>query len=108
MKVLAIILAVIVYALALGYVLMLMVPTYYCATRGCSGPGEGDIFVIPFLFGLAGVPAMVAALAHSLVQGKKKTQWAWVFRIFAAVFGTVLVRIGLAFAYAGVTSNFHR
>lgn len=108
MKIVGIILLAICYALALGYVFILIEPTYYCVTRGCSGPGEGDIFVIPFLLGLGGVPAMVAALAHSIVQMKKKTEWAWLFRILAAVFGAVLVSIGLIFAYAGVTSSFHR
>jgi hypothetical protein len=102
------ILPVLCYALAFGYVFMLVEPTYYCVTRGCGGPGEGDIFFIPFIFGLGGVPVTVAALAHSIVQMKKKSRWAWLFRIFAVVFGTVLVSIGLIFAYAGVTSSFHR
>ena len=107
-KTVGIVLLVICYALAIGYVFTLAEPIYYCATRGCSAPGEGDIFFMPFILGLGGVPVMVAALAHSIVQSKKKTEWAWLFRIFAAVFGTTLVSIGLVFTYAGVTSSFHR
>lgn len=107
-KIVGIILLVLCYALALGYIFMLVKPTYYCMMHGCSGAGEGDIFFIPFILGLGGVPVTVAALAHSIVQMKKKTRWAWLFRIFAVVFGTVLVSIGLIFAYAGVASSFHR
>lgn len=107
MKSLTIILTVIGYALALGYVLLLVVPAYHCMTGGCRGPGEGDILFPAFILGPIGGIFLLVALSDSVRQIKKKNEWSWFFWVLAAVFAAVLAIVVCAFVYAVVANTFH-
>jgi hypothetical protein len=81
---------VILYFVAIVYVLSILFPSVYCLRHGCKGP-EGDAFMPAFFLTPFGALAAGLSLHNSIQQIRKRQSWSWVFWPLAIVFATVLL-----------------
>ena len=81
---------VILYFVAIVYILLILAPAVYCLRHGCKGP-EGDAFMPAFFLTPFGALATALALHNSIQQIRKRQSWSWVFWPLAIIFATVLL-----------------
>jgi hypothetical protein len=80
------------YIIAIGYILSILLPGYYCLTHGCRGPGELDAFMPAFLFTPLGAIATAFSL-HNTIQHIRKNDSLWLYWPLAVIFSMVLLGV---------------
>jgi hypothetical protein len=80
------------YLIAIGYIFSILMPSFYCFSHGCKGPGELDAFMPAFLFTPLGAIATAFSLNNS-IQCIRKRESPWVFWPPAIVFSAVLLGV---------------
>jgi hypothetical protein len=98
---------VISYVIAGGYMLSILMPSFYCFSHGCRGPGELDAFMPAFLFTPVGAIATAFSL-HNSIQHIRKRHFSWVFWPLAVIFSTVLLGVFALTAWVIYHTAFRR
>lgn len=80
------------YGITILYILSLLMPSLYCFSNGCKGPGELDAFMPAFLATPIGAIATTFSLRDSL-QHIRKRQSSWLFLPLAIIFSIVLLGV---------------
>ena len=97
----------ILYFITIGYLLSILMPSVYCFSHGCKGPGELDAFMPAFLFTPLGAITTALSLNNAIHQ-IRKGQSPWVFWPLAIIFATVLLGVAALFAIIIYHTAFHR
>jgi hypothetical protein len=80
------------YIVTIGYILSILLPSLYCFSHGCRGPGELDAFMPAFLLTLPGAIATAFSLNHA-IQNIRNRQSSWIFWPLAIIFSAVLLGV---------------
>ena len=80
------------YVITTGYIFSILLPSLYCFSHGCRGPGELDAFMPAFLLTPPGAIATAFSL-NNAIQNIRKRQSSWVFWPLAIIFSTVLLGV---------------
>jgi hypothetical protein len=91
----------------IGYILLILMPSFYCLLHGCRGPGELDAFMPAFLFTPIGAIATAFSLRNT-IQNIRKRQSSWLFWPLAIIFAIVLFSVVALIAAATYHTIFHR
>lgn len=95
------------YFITIGYILSILMPSVYCFSHGCKGPGELDAFMPAFLFTPLGAITTALSLNNAIHQ-IRKGQSPWVFWPLAIIFATVLLGVAALFAIIIYHTAFRR
>jgi len=80
------------YFIAIGYILLILLPSIYCFQHhGCRGPGEGDAFMPAFFLAPLGTIATALSLYNAIQNIGKGQSWSWAFWPPAIIFSILLL-----------------
>jgi hypothetical protein len=95
------------YVIAAGYILSVLLPSFYCFSHGCRGPGDLDAFMPAFLFTPLGAIATSFAL-NNTIQHIRKGHSSWAFWPLAVIFSLVLLGVFVLIVWVIYHTAFHR
>jgi hypothetical protein len=95
------------YVIATGYIFSILMPSFYCFSHGCRGPGELDAFMPAFLFTPLGAIATAFSLKNT-IQQIRKSHFSWAFWPLAFIFSIVLLGVFALIAFVIYHTAFHR
>jgi hypothetical protein len=95
------------YVIAGGYILSILLPSFYCYSHGCKGPGELDAFMPAFLFTPLGAIATGFSLNNTIQQIRKR-HLPWAFWPLALIFSTVLLGVAVLIVWVVYHTVIHR
>jgi len=95
------------YVIAVLYILSILMPSLYCYSHGCRGPGELDAFMPAFAFTPLGAIATALSLRDA-IQHIKQGQSPWLFWPLAVIFSLILLGVIALIAAIIYLTAFHR
>jgi hypothetical protein len=96
----------VVYVISIVYILLLLLPAFYCIQHTCSGP-DLDGFMPAFLFTPIGEIATAFSLRHAIREIRRGGSWSWMFGLLAAIFALVVAAIVVGVAIMIYMTAFH-
>jgi hypothetical protein len=95
------------YVIATVYIVSILLPSYYCFSHGCKGPGELDAFLPAF--GLTPPGAIATGFSlHNAIRHIRKKHFSWAFWPLAVIFSTVLLGVFVLIAWVVYHTAFRR
>jgi hypothetical protein len=95
------------YFVTILYILLILLPAFYCLRHGCRGP-ELDGFMPAFFLGPWGAVATAFSLRNAIQHIRNRQSWSWAFWPLAIIFAIVLLGTIAFFAWVIYQTAFHR
>jgi hypothetical protein len=96
------------YFIATLYIVVILLPSFYCLQHGCKGPGELDAFMPAFALTPFGAVATGFSLRNAIQHIRKRQSGSWVFWLLAIIFSIVLLGVIVLIAIVIYYTAFRR